>query len=194
MFHSIQEFRKECLGHKSKMAFIKFQSAEGDLVHVEVAAVERHSKTIRTMLDDLQIDRKQDLDEVIHLPHISGKTLDDLVAWMTHHTEDIMADKGEDTLPLDMEIPLSKWDKEFLGNLDNADLFNLILAANYFEMEGLMAMACKTVSDSMIDKSQEELMEMFSAGNRSSSRQEMEFGKGTLIETLFNFFNPRCNK
>jgi len=46
-------------------------------------------------------------------------------------------------------------------NVSMALLFDLILAANYLDIKGLLDLGCKTVANMITNKSPEEIKEMF---------------------------------
>ena len=51
---------------------------------------------------------------------------------------------------------IEEWDREFI-NVDQGTLFEIILAANYMDMQGLLDLGCKTVANMIKGKSVEEI-------------------------------------
>lgn len=69
------------------------------------------------------------------------------------------------------------WDKEFISPLDNSTLFELILAANYLNIQDLLDLGTTTVADMMRGKKPEEIREIFEIENDYTPEQEAEVRK-----------------
>uniref|UniRef100_A0A0D9XK06 SKP1-like protein n=1 Tax=Leersia perrieri TaxID=77586 RepID=A0A0D9XK06_9ORYZ len=68
---------------------------------------------------------------------------------------------------------LKAFDKKFL-DVDNSTLFEIIMAANYLNIEDLLDDACTAVADKMRGKSPEEIREIFEIENDYTPEQEAE--------------------
>ncbi|KAJ3701299.1 hypothetical protein LUZ61_005004 [Rhynchospora tenuis] len=66
---------------------------------------------------------------------------------------------------------LEDWDKAFM-DVDNNTLYDLILAANYLNVGGLLHLACQTVADKLKGKQPEEIREIFQIKNDFSPEEE----------------------
>lgn len=64
------------------------------------------------------------------------------------------------------------WDKEFMAKLEQPQLFDLIIAANYLEFKDLLDLGCKTVANMIKDKSVEELRVTFHLKNEFTPEEE----------------------
>ena len=156
------------------MPMLKLQSSDGDDFEVE-KVVACMSKTIKTMLEDLGDD-----DEVIPLPNVNSKTLKLVKKWAEHHQNDPAPDDDDSKEKRTDDI--SDWDKSFL-NLDQVDLFELILAANYLDMKGLLDVTCKTVANMIKGKSSEEIRKKFNIKNDFTEEEEEQIRKeNSLLE------------
>ena len=75
---------------------------------------------------------------------------------------------------------ISAWDLEFT-KVDQPTLFELILAANYLDIKGLLSLVCKTVANMIKGKTPEEIRktfgikESFSESEKNQVRLENEF-------------------
>ena len=123
-------------------------SGETFTVDVEVA---KTSGTIRTMMEDLGLEDAQD--QMVPLPNVDGPVLKMVIDWAKHHKDD--PQPAEDADAKGKLVP--KWDKEFLKDVSQAVLFELILAAEYLDIKGLLDVTCQTVADMIKGKSPDEI-------------------------------------
>nr|POE55349.1 skp1-like protein 4 [Quercus suber] len=74
---------------------------------------------------------------------------------------------------------LTAWDDEFVKDIkvDQNILFNLILAANFLNIKGLLDLTCKTVADMMNGKSVPEIRKMFHIINDYTPEEEEQVRK-----------------
>ncbi len=113
------------------------------------------SGTIKNLIEEDMVS-----DGVIPLPNVSGRMLAKVLEFTKHHLE----------YPSD-ETELSDWDKDFF-NVDQSDLFELILASNYLEMQLLLDLACKSVANMVIGKSPDEIRALFNIKNDFTEEEE----------------------
>ena len=123
------------------MPEIKLVSSTGKefLVEMDIA---RKSITIKTMLEDLGFDDAYN-GEPVPLPNVESHILEKIIQWCTKHKDD---DKDAFTnLSID-QLPV--WDEKdfFDEGKDQKMLFDLILAANYLDIKGLLDIGCKVVA------------------------------------------------
>ena len=123
------------------MPEIKLVSSTGKefLVEMDIA---RKSITIKTMLEDLGFDDGYN-GEPVPLPNVESHILEKIIQWCTKHKDD---DKDAFTnLSMD-QLPV--WDEKdfFDEGKDQKILFDLILAANYLDIKGLLDLGCKVVA------------------------------------------------
>ena len=65
------------------------------------------------------------------------------------------------------------WDAEFV-KVDQATLFDLILAANYLNIKGLLDLTCQTVANMIKGKTPEEIRRTFNIKNDFTPEEEEE--------------------
>ena len=136
---------------------------------VELAKI---SETIKTMLDDLGIDTESDeASEPIPLPNVNGAILKKVVEWCEHHKEDHkeFAEEDESTQPRLDDIP--DWDVSFF-NIDQAEIFEIIMAAYHLDIKGLLNIGCKTVANMIKGKTPEEIRQTFNIKNDFTPEEE----------------------
>jgi len=154
------------------MAPLKLKSLDGEVFTVEQEII-RCSLTIKTMLDDLGLEEGDE--DVIPLPNVSSAILGKVIDWATHH-------KDDPPPPEDAEVKekrtddISSWDMDFL-KVDQGTLFELILAANYLDIKGLLDVTCKTVANMIKGKTPEEIRKTFNIKNDLSEAEEEQIRK-----------------
>jgi len=140
------------------MPNIKLQSSDGEIFPVDVE-IAKQSVTIKTMLEDLGWE--EDDDEVVPLPNVidlaysqgtkhnvNASILKKVIQWATQHKDD--------PTPPERTDDISTWDSDFL-EVDQGTLFELILAAKYLDIKGLLDVTCRTVANMIKGKTPEEI-------------------------------------
>ena len=156
------------------MAIIKLQSCDGEVFPVEVA-IAKKSNTIRTMLEDLGMEDDATEEEIVPLPNIDAEILKKVIQWSTYHKDDPEPTDEDEYLERRSE-DIPAWDSDFL-KVDQSTLFEIILAANYLDIKGLLELGCKTVANMMKGKSPEEIRKIFNIKNDLTPEEEEEIRK-----------------
>uniref|UniRef100_A0A0E0QUG7 SKP1-like protein n=1 Tax=Oryza rufipogon TaxID=4529 RepID=A0A0E0QUG7_ORYRU len=145
-------------------AMITLRSCEGQVFEV-AEAVAMESQTIRHMIED------KCADTGIPLPNVSAKILSKVMA--------AAAADGDAPAPAAVEAnkavedELKTFDAEFV-KVDQSTLFDLILAANYLNIKGLLDLTCQTVADMIKGKTPEEIRKTFNIKNDFTPEEEEE--------------------
>lgn len=87
------------------------------------------------------------------------------------HKNDPLASRDNDEDTSKRTDDISQQDSEFL-KVDQGTLFELILAANYLDMKGLLDVCCKTVANMIKGKSPEEIRRTFNIRNDFTPEEE----------------------
>lgn len=103
------------------------------------------------------------LEAPIPLPNVSSKILQKVIDYCKHHSEKKEGEAEED----------KNFDAEFV-KVDQATLFDLILAANYLNIKGLLDLTCQTVADMIKGKTPEEIRKTFNIKNDFTPEEEEE--------------------
>ncbi len=115
---------------------VKLVSQDGQVFEVEVG-VAKLSETVRNLIEDAGIEYD------VPLPNVTGKILSKVIEYVEYHannpTPPKVTDGKENEKRTDDIIP---WDVTFM-KVDQATLFELILAANYLDIKPLLDVACK---------------------------------------------------
>ncbi|KAK2656947.1 hypothetical protein Ddye_009999 [Dipteronia dyeriana] len=149
----------------STMMKIMLTSSDGESFEVDqVVAV--LSQTIKHMIED------DCANSSIPVPNVTGKILAKVIEYCKKHVEP--ADKTNDrSISATAADDLKSWDAEFV-KVDQATLFDLILAANYLNIKGLLDLTCQTVADMIKGKTPEEIRRTFNITNDFTAEEEEE--------------------
>ena len=151
---------------------LELKSSDNKIFEVEeLVAVQ--SETIKSLVED------GCADNVIPLPNVDSKTLELVLDWCKNHVD----------MKLDEE-KLKEYEDKFI-EVDQAVLYDLLLAANYLNIKDLLNRACQKVADMMKGKKPEQIRVMFNIVNDFSPEEEEEIRKENLWafeEWLFFLF------
>ncbi|KAK9941582.1 hypothetical protein M0R45_007284 [Rubus argutus] len=152
----------------SEKKTITLKSSDGEIFEVE-EAVALESQTIKHMVEDVGTDA------AIPVPNVTGSILGKVIEYCSKHVEE-----GKDSEKERMadfikpgESPLKAWDADFVKVEQNV-LFDIILAANYLNIKGLLDLTCQTVADMMKGKNPEEIRKHFNIKNDYTPEEEEE--------------------
>ena len=108
-----------------------------------------------------------DVEEAVPLPNVNGAILKKVIQWATFHKDDPPFTKEERT------DDICSWDKNFL-KVDQGTLFELILAANYLDIKGMLDVTTKTVANMIKGKTPDEIRKLFNIRDKSDIIQKEE--------------------
>ncbi|KAL8115776.1 SKP1-like protein 1A [Apium graveolens] len=146
----------------SSPKMISLMSSDNETFEVpESVALE--SQTIKHMVED------DCANTTIPLPNVTGSILAKVIEYCKHHVE---APKAEDGAAKPDE-DLKAFDADFV-KVDQATLFDLILAANYLNIKSLLDLTCQTVADMIKGKTPEEIRKTFNIKNDFTPEEEEE--------------------
>lgn len=79
------------------------------------------------------------------------------------------------------EIDLDNWDLEFINKFNDDELFNIIMGANYLDINSLLDLGCKTVADQIKKcKTPHEIRKRFNIKNDFTPEEEAEIKKENI--------------
>ncbi|KMQ95471.1 s-phase kinase-associated protein 1-like protein [Lasius niger] len=170
-----------------QMPNIKLQSSDGEVFEVDVE-IAKCSVTIKTMLEDLGMD--EDEEEVVPLPNVNSAILRKVIQWASYHKDDPPPPEDDENKEKRTD-DISSWDADFL-KVDQGTLFELILAANYLDIKGLLDVTCKTVANMIKGKTPEEIRKTFNikndftASEEEQVRKENEWCEENIVEVFLS--------
>ncbi|KQJ92734.1 SKP1-like protein 1 [Brachypodium distachyon] len=149
---------------------ITLKSSDGEEFEVE-ETVAMESQTIRHMIED------DCADNGIPLPNVNSKILSKVIEYCNKHVHAAdatdAAAANTSAAPAAPTDDLKNWDADFV-KVDQATLFDLILAANYLNIKGLLDLTCQTVADMIKGKTPEEIRKTFNIKNDFTPEEEEE--------------------
>ncbi|XP_020996771.1 SKP1-like protein 1B [Arachis duranensis] len=137
---------------------ITLKSSDGEAFEVD-EAVALESQTIKHMIED------DCADSGIPLPNVTSKILAKVIEYCKKHVDAAASEEK----PSDEDLKM--WDAEFV-KVDQATLFDLILAANYLNIKSLLDLTCQTVADMIKGKTPEEIRKTFNIKNDFTPEEE----------------------
>ena len=151
---------------------IKLHSSDGDNFPVDVD-IAKKSVTIKTMLEDLGIEEGHE--EEVPLPNVNSAILEKVIQWATTHKDDPPPPEDDDKKERRTD-DIPECCKAFLV-VEQGTLFDLILAANYLDIKGLLDVTCKTVANLIKGKTPEEIRKTFNIKNDFTPEEEEQVRK-----------------
>ncbi|CAL9248693.1 unnamed protein product [Arabidopsis halleri] len=159
---------------------IVLTSSDGESFQVE-EVVARKLQIVGHMIEDDCVIKS------IPLQNVTGKTLSMVLEYCKKHVDDVVDDDvvpesteahdaSEETKKkvddVEAKKKLDAWDAEFMKDLNMETIFNIILAANYLNVKGLLDLTCQTVADHIKDKTPEEVRVIFNIENDFTPEEE----------------------
>ncbi|KAF2205152.1 S-phase kinase-associated protein-like protein 1 [Delitschia confertaspora ATCC 74209] len=134
---------------------------------VEREILER-SVLIKNMIGDVG---EEQIDTAIPLPNVNEPVMKKVIEWCEHHRKDPPAPEGDDSDSRKKSTDIDEWDQKFM-QVDQEMLFEIILAANYLDIKGLLDVGCKTVANMIKGKSPDEIRKTFNIQNDFTPEEE----------------------
>ncbi|KAF8996325.1 ubiquitin-protein ligase [Cyathus striatus] len=131
------------------------------------------SVLIRNILEDIG-----ESDHAIPLPNVTGRVFKKVLEFCEYHRKDpfpLDENQQQDNLSKRKDC-LPQWDKEFC-DVDQEMLFEVIMAANYLDIEQLLDAGCITVASMIKGKSPEDLRRIFNIVNDYTPEEEAQIKK-----------------
>ncbi|KAH8316907.1 hypothetical protein KR074_001409, partial [Drosophila pseudoananassae] len=154
-----------------KMPIIKLQSSDKEIFDTDIEAA-KCSGTIRNMLEDCGMEEcgmADDENAIVPLPNVNSTILRKVLDWAHFHKDD-KKPKNDDESKEKRTDDINSWDADFL-KVDQGTLFEVLLAANYLDIKGLLDLTCKAVASIIKDKTPEQIRMTFNIKKDSTREQ-----------------------
>lgn len=149
------------------MPTIRLQTSDEQTFDTDIE-IAKCSGTICSMLEACGGEGEENA--IVPLPNVNSTILTKVLAWADYHKNDPQPtedDESEEKQSND----IAAWDVEFL-TVDQGTLFELILAANYLDIKGLLELTCKTVANMIKDKTVDDIRKTFNIKKDFTSAEE----------------------
>ncbi|KAK4562239.1 hypothetical protein RGQ29_004914 [Quercus rubra] len=144
----------------SSVKKVTLKSSDGEIFEVE-ETVAMESQTIKSLIED------DCANNAIPLPNVTSHILSLVIQYCKEHTS------SSDSKSSESNEELKAWDTQFI-NVDLNVLFDLIMAANYLNVMGLLDLTCQTVADTIKGKTPEQIRAIFNIVNDFTPEEEEE--------------------
>ncbi|CAH2036187.1 unnamed protein product [Thlaspi arvense] len=145
---------------------IVLKSSDGMIFEVE-EAVALQSETIAYMIED------DCASNTIPLANVTGDILALVIEYWKKHI--IIADGDGGGSSSSSQEDLKSWDAQFMNDLGEQKIFNLMLAAHFLNIKTLVDLTCQFVADTMIKgKTVEEIRRNLNIEKDYTSEEEAE--------------------
>ncbi|XP_053691026.1 S-phase kinase-associated protein 1-like [Sabethes cyaneus] len=110
-------------------------------------------------------------EEIITLPNVVAVILRKVLEWATYHKDDPAPIEDEVVNGEKRSDDICQWDQDFL-RVDHGTLLDLMMAANYLDIQALLDTCCKTVANMIKGKTPEEIRQNLNIKNDFSPEEE----------------------
>ncbi|KAL2654227.1 hypothetical protein R1flu_022355 [Riccia fluitans] len=135
-------------GNMSNDTKVKLRSSDDEMFEVDEAVA---YELLNNTIEDIGTDNPYSL------LNVSSKILSKVIEYCKYHVEN---SKNRDDKPATPEDEIKLWDADFV-KVDQATLFDLILAANFLNIKNLLDLTCQTAADMIKGKTPEEIRKTF---------------------------------
>lgn len=146
---------------------------EGDKIPIK-KEVAKWSKLLETMLTPDGEDEDEENEQDIPVANISTKTLKLVIDFMEYRHKNGKMNEIEKPLSGHLGTIVSEWDYEFISKLDQETLFEVILGANYLNVQELLDLSCAQVASMIKGKTPEEIRQTFNIVNDFTPEEEAQ--------------------
>jgi len=151
---------------------VNLVSKEGDNYEVPIT-VAKMSELVKTMLDEDGDDGDGTGATEIPLPNVKAAVLVKVIEFCKYYRQEPMTEIEKPLKSAIMAEVVQKWYAEFV-NVEQALLFELILAANYMDIKPLLDLTCATVASMIKGKTPDEIRKTFNITNDFSPEEEAQ--------------------
>lgn len=133
------------------------------------------SVTIKNIIDDLG-----DSENAIPLPNVVSNVFEKIIIYLKYIIDNPIAkeksDESEEKDKTPETFVFNPWETEYL-NIDQKDLFEIILAANFLDIKPLLNLTCRKVASIIKGKTPEEIRKAFNIKNDFTPEEEEKINK-----------------
>lgn len=114
--------------------------------------------------------------ERIELKNISGKTIEKIITWLEYHEKEPPRQISKPLKSAIMRENVSSWDAKFVDT-DMELVFEVLLAANFLNINALLELCCAKVASMMLGKTPKQIRKAFGIKEDFTAEEEAEIRK-----------------
>ena len=145
---------------------VKLLCNDGEVVEVPVNVADK-SVLIKGLIEDSGID------EEIPLPQIKKAVLEKIVVFCTRMLDHTPPEIDKPLSHNDMKQVVDQWHADYV-DLEQEELFELVMAANYLDIKPLLELSCAKVASQIKNKSVVEIRKYFNIENDFTPEEEAQ--------------------
>jgi len=150
----------------SEPRVVHLVSQEGETFEISLENA-KMSELVNTMIDEEDEDETQE----IPLPGVKSTILAKIVEFMNHYKVDPMTEITKPIKSNIMSEVVQEWYANFV-NVDQEELFELILAANFMDIRPLLDLTCATIASMVKGKTSTEIPGIFKITDRPCDAED----------------------
>ncbi|XP_058080065.1 SKP1-like protein 11 [Magnolia sinica] len=140
---------------------VTLRTSDGEVFDVEQSTIASQSQIISYMVEE------NCANDVIPLPTVTARVLFKVIEYCNKHAKGRGRQKDNNDL--------KGWDREFLSGMDINLVFDLVLAANYLDINGLLDLTCQYMADHINYMTPEVVRKVFNIENDFTPEEEAKF-------------------
>ena len=145
---------------------VKLLCNDGEVVEVPVDVAEK-SVLIKGLIED------SGTDEEIPLPQVKKPILEKIIVYCTRLLDHQPPEIDKPLSHNDMHQVVEQWYADYI-NLEQEELFELVMAANYLDIKPLLELSCAKVASQIKNKSVKEIRQYFNIENDFTPEEEQQ--------------------
>ncbi|RNF08069.1 S-phase kinase-associated protein [Trypanosoma rangeli] len=165
-------------GGSNEVDFTKYCVLQSNDQPPEELKILREAAMMSGLLKDM-LDDQGDMEPIIPIPNVSGRTLRLVIEYMEHHYQN-RAEPIEKPLKSKIDTIISPWDHDFLFThlVKNHDekqhevLIDVIMAANFLNIKDLLDLTCACVASMIRGKTAEQIRALFNIESDFTPEEE----------------------
>jgi S-phase kinase-associated protein 1 len=135
----------------------KLMCSDGEL-EASIGAL-KLAKVTKLMLED----EDEDATLPLPLPDVNRKTMMKVLEFLEHHTKHAMPEIARPLRDANIAVWLKdfEWDKKYVDDMEDAELFDVTLAAKYLDCDPLLDLCAAKIASMIKGKTPQEIRKVF---------------------------------
>jgi len=143
------------------MSFVRLVACDGVGFRVTQKLAKRSEK-LKTEIESLPVPTNAEDTPQIEIRRIRSEILRHILNWLHHHQNDPPF-TANNNIERDGrgDAETGQWDRDYLAKMDSGTVMEVLLAAEYFEIKGLLDLTCQATAAKINGKTPDEIREAF---------------------------------